>query len=181
MHTGNNIQISKKRTLLVLCGVTILMFGFAFALVPLYDTLCRALGINGKIEQVEYDLVEVEAMSPVARDVRVELVTTNSESLDWSFYPLEGSLALAPGKTRKVQFHAKNNSDRTMTVQAIPSVTPGAVTGYLVKTECFCFQKQTLAAGESVKMPLVFYIDPDLPEKYQTLTLSYALFDAGSE
>lgn len=177
MHRIDDKPTAKTRIHLVLAAVAVLMFGFAFALVPLYDTLCRVLDINGKIEQVEVDIAEVSAMTPVARDIRVEMVTTNSENVGWSFYPLVGAMKVHPGEIHKVRFHAKNNSDRAMTVRAIPSITPSIGANYLVKTDCFCFQKQTLQAGESVKMPLAFYVSPDLPKQYRTLTLSYALFE----
>jgi cytochrome c oxidase assembly protein subunit 11 len=157
------------------------MFGFAFALVPLYDTLCRVLGINGKIEQAAVDVAAISATTPADREIRVELVTTHGGNVDWSFYPLVGALTVRPGETHEVQFHAKNNSGRTMTVRAIPSVTPGIGASYLVKLECFCFREQTLHAGESVKMPVIFIVSPDLPDRYRTLTLSYALFEAGRE
>ena len=172
---------SGTRLHLVLTGVALLMFGFAFALVPLYDTLCRALGINGKIERVEADIAGISAMAPVARDIRVELVTSNSENVGWQFYSLVGALTVQPGEMHKVTFHAKNNSGRTMTVRAIPSVTPGIGANYLVKTDCFCFKEQTLPAGGSAKLPLAFYVSPDLPEKYQTLTLAYALFETEAQ
>jgi cytochrome c oxidase assembly protein subunit 11 len=166
---------------LVLAVVAVLMFGFAFALVPLYDTLCRVLGINGKIEQTEYRASDSPSSIVDTRELRVEMITTNSEQLSWSFYPLVGAMSVHPGETYKLQFYAKNNSGRSMTVRAIPSVTPSAGAGYLVKTDCFCFRRQTLAAGESMKMPLAFQVSPELPEKYRTLTLSYALFEAEPE
>lgn len=166
---------------LVLTAVAILMFGFAFALVPLYDTLCRVLGINGKIEQLEYRIADTSSSTPDTRKVRVEMVTTNSERLSWSFYSLVGAMTVHPGEMHELQFYAKNNSSRPMTVRAIPSVTPAAVANYLVKTDCFCFRLQTLEAGQSMKMPLAFQVSPNLPEKYRTLTLSYALFEAELE
>ncbi len=159
----------------VLAGVAVLMFGFAFALVPLYDTLCRVLGINGRIEQTEYRAAVAHS---APRDIRVEMVATNAKNLPWSFYPLVRAMTVQPGEMHTVQFHAKNTSDGPMTVQAIPSVTPTAGAGYLVKADCFCFEEQTLEAGESTKLALAFYVDPQLPDKYRTLTLSYALFEA---
>jgi cytochrome c oxidase assembly protein subunit 11 len=171
----------RPRIHLVLTGVAILMFGFAFALVPLYDTLCRVLGINGKFAQTEYQIPTPSASTPDTREVRVEMVTANSERLRWSFYPLVGAMGVHPGQLYRAQFYAKNNSGRTMTVRAIPSITPTAGADYLVKTDCFCFRMQTLEAGESMKMPLVFRVSPELPEKYRTLTLSYALFEARPE
>lgn len=171
----------KTRMLFTLSAVAVLMFGFAFALVPLYDTLCRVLGINGRIEQVEAGGSENRAGTRAGGEIRVEMLTSGAEKLAWSFYPLERTLTVRPGEMRKVQFLARNNSDETMTVRAIPSVTPTEGARYLVKTDCFCFVGQTLDAGESTTMPVAFYVDPDLPEKYRTLTLSYALFDTEHE
>lgn len=171
-------QSRTTRVHVVLALVAIGMFGFAFALVPLYDTLCRVLGINGKIEQVAYRL---PVASTTASEVRVELVTGGSEKVGWQFYPLIRTVKVRPGEVYTVRFHAKNVSGRTMTVKAVPSVTPGEAVRYLVKTECFCFEEQSLDAGESLKMPLSFYVDPGLPERYRTLTLSYALLDTERE
>ena len=166
------------RVHLILALVAIGMFGFAFALVPLYDTLCRVLGINGKIEQVEYRLPRTPS---TASEVRVELVTNGSDKARWQFYPLIRTVTARPGKVYRVEFHAKNVSGRPMTVRAVPSVTPGDAVRYLVKTDCFCFKEQSLDAGESTKLPLSFYVDPGLPERYRTLTLSYALLDTERE
>lgn len=177
MQRVGEAATQRTRIHLVLAAVAVLMFGFAFALIPLYDSLCRVLGINGKIQQVESPAADVSAMAPLARDIRVEMVTTNSERLGWNFYPLVGAMTAHPGELYKLQFFAKNNSGRSMTVRAIPSITPTAGASYLVKTDCFCFRMQILEAGESMKMPLTFYLAPGLPEKYQTLTLSYALFE----
>lgn len=149
------------------------MFGFSFALVPLYGLMCDALGI-GKIR---------EATEPVAsttlapHTLTIEFVTTNAEQLDWSFYPLVKTLEVSTSETYMVNFFAKNNTANTMTVQAIPSITPIQGSEYLIKTQCFCFEQQTLAPGESIKMPVVFLIDSALPKKYATLTLSYSLFE----
>lgn len=148
------------------------MFGFSFALVPLYDLMCDALGI-GKIEAATKPVTSVE-IAPHA--LTVEFVTTNTEQLDWSFYPLVKSLKVNTSETYMVNFVARNNTANTMTVQAIPSITPAQGTDYLFKTQCFCFEQQTLGPGESIKMPVVFLIDSALPKKYATLTLSYSLF-----
>jgi len=171
----------KMRSLFTLSAVAVLMFGFAFALVPLYDTFCRVLGINGRIEQVESGGSDSRASARADGEVRIEMLISGADRLVWSFYPLERTLSVRPGEMTEVQFFARNNSHETMTVRAIPSVTPTEGASYLVKTECFCFVGQTLEAGESVEMPVRFYVDPKLPEKYRTLTLSYALFDTEHE
>ena len=149
------------------------MFGFSFALVPLYDLMCDALGI-GKIRA---------ASGPTATTARephtltVEFVTTNSGQLDWSFYPLVKSMEVMTSQTYTVNFLAKNNTATRMTVQAIPSITPLQGSQYLHKTQCFCFEQQSLEPGESIKMPVVFLVDSDLPTRYTTLTLAYSLFE----
>ena len=164
------------RVHVILALVAIGMFGFAFALVPLYDTLCRALCINGKIEAS--DEHRPPGAVSTAGEVRVELVASGAEQAGWQFYPLVRTVNARPGRIYTVRFHARNASGRRMTVRAVPSVTPGEAVRYLVKTDCFCFEEQALDAGESLKMPLSFYVDGSIPEKYRTLTLSYTLLDA---
>lgn len=158
--------------LIKLVAAAVLMFGFSFALIPLYDLMCDALGI-GKIRPATEPMTSV-TIAPHA--LTVEFVTTNTEQLDLSFYPLVKSLKVNTSETYMVNFVARNNTGSTMTVQAIPSITPAQGTDYLIKTQCFCFEQQTLEPGESVKMPVVFLIDSALPKKYSTLTLSYSLF-----
>jgi len=175
-------QDKTRRLPLALAVIAVLMFGFGFALVPLYDSLCRVLGINGKVAQAQVMPAGRDtAVLPDTRRIRVELVTTINEQLDWSFYPLVKTLAVQPGKSYTVMFHASNRSDHAITAQAIPSVTPTQGARYLRKTQCFCFERQSLQAGESVKMPVVFYVDPTLPVEYGTLTLAYALFEVDDE
>jgi len=178
MRSPENSSRRITRVYLILAFVAIGMFGFAFALVPIYDTLCRVLGINGKVEQVGYELPNTVS---TASAVRVELVTSGSEKAGWQFYPLVRTVKAHPGEVYTVQFHAKNLSGRPMTVRAVPSITPGEAVRYLVKTDCFCFEKQSLDAGKSLKMPVSFYVDPNLPERFRTLTLSYALLDTERE
>ena len=151
------------------------MFGFAFALAPLYDVLCRALGINGKVEQ--YTEQPIASDIDPGRVVDVELVVTKNQALDWDFYPLENKLPVLPGQSYRVDFYAKNNTDAPMVVQAVPNITPTQVSAYMQKVACFCFERQYLAAGESTMMPVVFTIDPAIPEHFSTVTLSYTLYD----
>lgn len=164
-----------RKTLIILFLITIGMFGFGFALVPFYNLLCKNLGINGKTSNI----VEVnkEAVDP-HRVITVEFVATSNANLPWDFYPLVKKIKVHPGENERVAYYAKNNSNHTMTVQAIPSVTPGVAAKYLKKTECFCFTQQTFRAGESRDMPLLFHLDKALPSDITTLTLSYTMFDA---
>lgn len=151
------------------------MFAFGFALVPIYNSLCKSLGINGKIggQAAPYDNVLVAW----DREITVEFVATQNSNMPWLFYPKVKKIKIHPGEVAKLSFYAENQTDRRMTVQAIPSVTPGIAAKYIKKTECFCFTQQTLNSHEGMDMPLLFHVDVDLPEKVKTLTLSYALFD----
>ncbi|WP_133127666.1 cytochrome c oxidase assembly protein [Legionella nagasakiensis] len=167
---------SHSKLLMILTAIVLGMFGFGFALVPIYNSLCKALNINGKInpEAVSYD-----ANTHVAkeRDVLVEFVATNNSGIPWDFYPKTRKLRIHPGEIAKLSFYAENKTSHTMTVQAIPSVTPGIAAKYLKKTECFCFTQQTLNGHEAMDMPLLFHIDTDLPANVKTITLAYTLFD----
>jgi cytochrome c oxidase assembly protein subunit 11 len=164
--------------LVVLLAVIVLgMFGFGFALVPIYNSICKTLGINGKTsnQAVAYDVTKVK----IAKDrlVTVEFVATNNSGVPWAFYPKIRKLQVHPGEMAKLAFYAENKTDHQMIVQAIPSVTPGIAAKYLKKTECFCFARQTLNGHEAMNMPLLFHLDADLPKQVNTITLSYTLFD----
>ena len=150
------------------------MFGFGYALVPLYNVMCQQLGLNGKTlgQQKAY----VGAID-TTRTITVEFIATNNSQLPWSFFPATHEIKLHPGEMKRIAFFARNNTDQAMTVQAIPSVSPGLVARYLKKTECFCFIQQTLNAGEGRDMPLIFHLDPEIPSYIERLTLSYTLFD----
>lgn len=163
-----------KKLLIALISVVLGMCVFAYALVPIYNTLCRTFGINGKPDLTP----ELPSTSIVYnRTVNVEFLTTENKSLPWKFYPKTGRLAVHPGKSERVVFYVENDSDHTMIVQAIPSVTPGPAARYFKKTECFCFTQQTLKAHEAMDLPLLFHLDPKLPKDIHTLTLAYTLFD----
>ena len=161
----------------LLTSIVIGMFIFGFALVPIYNSLCKTLGINGKTntEAIAYDVKT--ATIAKNRTVEVEFVATNNGGVPWAFYPNAKKRMVHPGEIVKLSFYAENKTNHRMTVQAIPSVTPGIAAKYLKKTECFCFTQQTLNGHEAMNMPLLFHLDTDLPAKVKTITLAYALFD----
>jgi len=165
------------RLLIILTLVVLGMFGFGFALVPIYNSLCKNLGINGKTnpEAIAYDVSK--AKIELEREVLVQFVATNNGGVPWAFYPKIAKIKVHPGEIVKLAFYAENKTDHRMTVQAIPSVTPGLAAKYLKKTECFCFTQQTLNGHEAMNMPLLFHLDTALPDKVKTVTLSYTLFD----
>lgn len=168
-------QRKNRKTIKLLLIAVVCMFGFAFALVPLYRVFCQATGVNGRV----YSAEQVQADTPIDKDrmITVQFLTTNNQQLPWIFKPEVKSVRIHPGEMKRVTFYVKNKSDHTMTVQAIPSITPGTATRHLHKTECFCFTQQTLGSGEELDMPVMFHVDVDLPKEIQIITLSYTLFD----
>ncbi len=166
----SNSKVIKKLVLLVFA-----MFGFGFALVPLYDVFCDITGLNGKTNDVgvAYTAEGVDT----SRTVKVQFITRNAKGIPWQFEPVINEISVHPGEMKFVNFYAKNTSQRDIIGQAVPSVSPGIAAGYFQKIECFCFTQQPLGAGEEVEMGLQFYVDLDLPTEITTLTLSYTLYD----
>jgi cytochrome c oxidase assembly protein subunit 11 len=171
-----NAVKNHTKLLVILAVIVVGMFGFGFALVPIYNSLCKVLAINGKTntEAIAYDVSKAKIAD---REVLVEFVATNNGGVPWAFYPKIHKLKVHPGEIAKLAFYAENKTNHRMVVQAIPSVTPGIAAKYLKKTECFCFTQQTLNGHEAMNMPLLFHLDTDLPENVKTITLSYTLFD----
>lgn len=160
----------------ILAVIVLGMFGFGFALVPIYNSLCKTLGINGKVNRAE-EAYNASTAKIDEREVVVEFVATNNSGVPWAFYPQISKVKIHPGEITKLAFYAENKTDSRMTVQAIPSVTPGIAAKYIKKTECFCFTQQTLNGHEAMDMPLLFHLDNDLPANIRTITLAYTLFD----
>jgi cytochrome c oxidase assembly protein subunit 11 len=174
-------MVSKNHTklMIILATVVVGMFAFGFALVPIYNSLCKALNINGK-PSLEATAYQAGTRIDHTREVTVQFVATNNGSVPWSFYPKTQQVRVHPGEIAKLSFYAENQTNHRMTVQAIPSVTPGLAAKYLKKTECFCFTQQTLNGHEAMDMPLLFHLDANLPENVRTITLAYTLFDVTS-
>ncbi|MDD1826624.1 cytochrome c oxidase assembly protein [Photobacterium sp. ZSDE20] len=175
---------TKKRSTKKLTGYLVLsvvaMFGFGFALVPLYDVMCEALGINGKTNTVS--AVQPQGMQPdYSRTIRVEFMSHIKPDMPWTFSPEVRVLEVHPGEVVQTNYIAKNLSASSLIGQAVPSVSPGVGATYFNKMECFCFSQQPLDGFKSAEMGLIFYIEPDIPESIHTLTLSYTLFNITSE
>ena len=168
-------KLSLRQLVIRLLFVVVGMFGFGFALVPLYNLFCEVTGLNGKTNTQAY--VPVAELIDTSRTITVQFVATNNESMVWEFRPETFKLAVHPGEEILTTFYAKNPSGKPMVAQAIPSVSPGRAANYFHKTECFCFNQQTLASGEAIDMPLKFIVDRDVPRDVNTITLSYTLFD----
>lgn len=168
-------QRQRRHTwLLVLLAVG--MFGFGFALVPLYGLLCEVTGIQQGGLNAAAKPGEAAQTSAVPSDrvVTVKFDGTVHPDLPWDFAPAQRSLEVRLGQAYEVHFVAGNRSSRQVSGQAIPTVAPWQATDYFSKLECFCFRQQTLAGGERVEMPLRFTVSPDLPANINSLTLSYS-------
>ena len=167
--------------------VAFFMFGFGFALVPLYGLLCNAFGINGRfldIESGEYTAAQGEQRGKVlvkrldeSRTVTVEFLTTLNQGMNWEFKAMTNKISVHPGEVKMVKFYAKNLTNDTVVAQAVPSLVPGTAVKYFTKMECFCFSQQTFKPGEAREMPLRFVVDPDLPKKINTISLGYTFFN----
>jgi len=165
-----NLKLVKK-----LVVVALLMFGFGYALVPLYNVLCDITGQNAKLKEAS----EAESAFVVDqnREVTVEFVTAVNESTPLDFRAETYSMKVHPGQYYTVNFHARNNLATPIKAQAIPSIAPGLAEEFFKKVQCFCFELQTFAAHEEKTMPVRFVVNPKLPERYKTITLSYTFFD----
>ena len=164
---------NKKLVKLLLLGA-VAMFGFGFALVPLYDVLCEQLGINGKTNAnaAVYEPTVIDT----DRLVTIEFISHVQNGMPWEFEPTVTKMQVHPGELIRTSFSAINNGSTHIIGQAVPSVSPGQGAAYFNKTECFCFNKQPLDANSSADLPLIFYVDNALPEHINTLTLSYSLY-----
>lgn len=165
--------LSTRKLIQRLLVLVVAMFAFGFALVPIYDVMCQAFGINGKTAGAYEGAQSVDE----ARQVRVQFLATNSADMVWEFRPKADEVTVHPGATQEMLFVAFNPTDKPMTAQAIPSVAPSKAAAYFHKTECFCFTQQVLQPGERIEMPVRFIVDRDLPADVHHLTLAYTLFD----
>ena len=172
---NSNVQNKNNRMVVKLLAIVVGMFGFGFALVPLYDVLCDALGINGKTSEVAavYQGTEVDE----SRLITVYFITPINSGMPWEFRAETRQVKVHPGQLNQVNFYVKNPAKTQIVGQAIPSVSPGPAALYMNKTECFCFEQQTLQAGEEVLMPMQFYVDTQLPEDITYFTVQYTLYN----
>ncbi|HQR59011.1 MAG TPA: cytochrome c oxidase assembly protein [Azonexus sp.] len=178
----NNQRLVRRLLLLVAAA-----FAFAFALVPLYNVLCEATGFNGKtagqkpirdgfgVGGLKTESAPAASVD-VTRKITVEFTGTVMPGLPWDMRPLTFKLDAHPGELQQVTYLVRNTSNREITGQAVPSITPGQAAQYFDKIECFCFSQQTLGPGEAQEMPLAFIIKPGISRDITHITLSYAFF-----
>lgn len=166
-----------RRLIGILLTTVVMMFGFSFALVPLYNAFCKVTGLQGKYDSGRVKIDEFVTID-TSRTITVHFISQVVSDFAWDFYPTVRSVKVHPGELKRVTFEARNRAGRDTVGQAIPSIAPGLASLYFHKTECFCFNQQHLAKGEQAEMPLAFYLSRDMPEEIEELTLSYTLFDA---
>lgn len=164
---------ANRRLLGKLAIIAIGMFGFGFALVPFYDQICKAAGINNLLQP---DTADRSTQIDYSRSVTIEF-DANTHDLAWRFKPLQGSVRVHPGEIAHVGYQVQNQRGEPVVGQAIPSYGPQYASLFFKKLDCFCFSQQTLAPGEIKEMPVVFVVDPKLPKDITTITLSYTFFE----
>jgi cytochrome c oxidase assembly protein subunit 11 len=155
--------------------MTACSFAFGWALIPLYDLLCRAAGI-GNAEAKDGVASVHEAVDP-NREITIEFMTSPASVGSYEFRPKVASMRVHPGKLYDTAFYAKNLTAHASVAQAVPSISPTGTFKYFHKTECFCFTPQHFAPGEGRDMPVRFIVDPQLPANVDKLTLAYTFFD----
>lgn len=173
-----NLQMVGK--LVVITGV---MFGFGYAMVPMYKHICEALGINvlSLSEQQVSRAGQGKVNTQVDRSRTITIEFDANARGPWGFKPEVRSVKVHPGEIATVVYEFTNEQSRTMAAQAIPSYAPKQATSHFNKMECFCFTEHTLKPGESKRWPVVFVIDPRLPKDVSTITLSYTFFEVGGK
>lgn len=163
--------------------VVTMMFGFGYALVPLYNAICSALGINVLSLSERQHAVRAEDVKngqiDYSRKITVEF-DANARG-PWEFKPAISHAVVHPGELTTVMYEFRNVQNRVMAAQAIPSYAPKQATAHFNKLECFCFNEYTLQPGETKQWPVVFVIDPKLPKDVKTITLSYTFFEVAGK
>ena len=169
------VQSERKNIVIKLIVIALFMFGFGYALVPLYDAFCKVTGFGGKTDII----AETTASNAVISDRSVEVTFTSHShtSLPWEFKPITKAMDVKVGEVKEAVFYVKNYSNRPITGMATFNVTPPRAGFYFKKTECFCFSKQLLQPGEEQEMAVRFMLDSELPDDVHELTLSYTFFD----
>jgi cytochrome c oxidase assembly protein subunit 11 len=179
------LRADNSRMVAKLLVVTALMFGFGYALVPMYKAICTALGIN--VLSLSDQVVSGRAGEASKANTQVDVSRTITVEFDanargvWKFKPAVSSLEVHPGQLTTVMYEFTNTQNRVMAAQAIPSYAPMQAMAHFNKLQCFCFNEYTMQPGETKQWPVVFVIDSKLPKDVTTITLSYTFFEVGGK
>jgi len=161
--------------------IAIAMFGFGFAMVPIYRAICEVTGVGLMTQRdAEAERFARNTQVDTSRTIVIEF-DANSRGTAWQFKPAMGSMKVHPGELVTIDYELVNTHPRPVAGQAIPSYAPLQSTQYFRKLECFCFKQQTLGAHETRRFPVVFVVDPQLPREIDTITLSYTFFEVAGQ
>jgi len=169
--------IDNRRMFTRLSIVAVLMFGFGYALVPFYDKICVALGVNSLVERSE---PVANTQVDLTRLVTIEF-DANAHGMPWRFEPVVRHMQVHPGQLVQVDYDVSNVRSAPVTGQAVASYGPALAGRFVRKLECFCFTQQTLGPGETRRMPVTFVVDGSLPADINTFTLSYTFFEVAGK
>lgn len=180
-QNDNQTEQANRRVASGAAFMAVLMIGAAYAAVPLYDLFCRVTGFGGTTQ-----VAEAAPGAVSARTITVRFDASLNRRLPWAFDAPQEAVRLPVGESGLAFYHARNKTDRTITGTATYNVTPEKAGLYFSKIDCFCFTEQVLEPGQSVDMPVSFFIDPDIltdreMDDVKTITLSYTFFEAASE
>lgn len=176
---GGAVQARKLNAQMLgkLLVIAVMMFGFGYALVPIYKKICEITGVN-LLTPKDATVSDVgNTQVDKSRTITIEFDATAQGP--WRFRPTVSSMQVHPGEMTQVVYEVVNTQARAIDAQAIPSYAPQQASAHFKKLECFCFQQQTLGPNQAKQMPVVFYIDPALPREVKTITLSYTFFEIG--
>jgi len=167
------------RLVLKLTIVTLLAFGFGFALVPLYSVFCSVTGAGDKRDLVQASAAPAAAAQlDTSREVTIEFLATLPTVGSWDFKPEQRSIKVVPGRLYEAKFFAANETGKPTWAQAVPDIAPSSATPFFHKTECFCFTPQHFSVGEGRDMSVRFFVDPALPKYVDRITLAYTFYDS---
>jgi cytochrome c oxidase assembly protein subunit 11 len=172
MNRGGDLERRNRKMMGKLLVVVVGMLGFAFAMVPMYRQICEAIGIT----QTRSVAADTNTQVDMSRDVTVELIASTI-GLQWKFEALDRVVKMHPGELRTVRYLVVNTLDRPVTAHAVMSTAPAVAGKWIEKQACFCFTSQTLAAGESREMPVVFRVKAGVPPELSTISLSYTFYE----
>lgn len=168
----NEVAAENRRLLVRLALAAVVMFGFGFSLIPFYEKICEVTGINNLLQPDRVVNTQVDR----SRTITVQF-DANIHDLPWQFRPLQGAVKVHPGELVTIAYEVSNPRGEPISGQAVPSYGPQRAGQFFRKMDCFCFTRQTLAAGETRTMPVAFVIDPDLPPEVNVITVSYTFFE----
>ena len=175
-----NVEKKNRNLAGTVVAAAVLMFGFGYALIPLYDIICDITGLNGRTGVVDVQAAETEGPD-LSRLVTVQFDAGVNSKLQWDFSPTKTQMQVHPGQIYETVFVVRNRPKRDLVGQAVPSVSPTEAALSFNKTECFCFTKQLLTPGEEREMPVRFVVNRNLSPHVQTLTLSYRFYEVDNE